>query len=90
MMRTLLLILGITSLLGSLPLAADRAATFGFLAAALLLLLLGTGLIIFVAATPQKSSRPSDPPVIQGRPPRVEHGPNSAVEACSGDVPVLS
>jgi hypothetical protein len=56
MMRALLLILGITSLLGSLPLAADRAATFGFLAAALLLLLLGTGLIIFVAATPQELS----------------------------------
>jgi hypothetical protein len=57
MMRTLLLILGITSLLGSLPLAADGAATFGFLAAALLLLLLGTGLIILVAATPQKTSQ---------------------------------
>jgi hypothetical protein len=53
MNRTVLLILAIMTFLGSLPLAAHGEATFGLLAAALLLL--GTGLSILVAVTPRKS-----------------------------------
>jgi hypothetical protein len=60
MNRTLLLILAIASLLGSLPVAAKGASAFGFLVAALLLLLVGTGLILLVAATPRTSSQSSD------------------------------
>jgi hypothetical protein len=65
MNRTVLLILAIMTFLGSLPLAAHGEATFGLLAAALLLL--GTGLSILVAVTPRKSSQLSDPRVIPGK-----------------------